>query len=133
RGMRSGYIARAFAGWQVCGSYPSWLTRRASFQLAHLPATGWKPVVRGRLEARRPSQAGSLTSIRALRRPAAFSACVLAQSYRNKRGHFARVLFVLAAELFAQKFFLAADAHHRAEVVDDRCEDETEPVSAGQA
>ena len=34
--------------------------------------------------------------------------------------------------MFAQEFFLAADAHHGAEVVDKGCDDETEPMSVGQ-
>jgi hypothetical protein len=57
----------------------------------------------------------------------------LAQSYRNKRRHFARVIVVLATELPAQKFFLATNAHHRAEIVDNGCDDETEPMPLGQA
>src|SRR5437868_1672570 len=57
----------------------------------------------------------------------------LAQSYRNKRRHFARVIVVLATELLAQKFFLATNAHHRAEIVDNRCDDEADPMPVGQA
>src|SRR5437868_4290762 len=57
----------------------------------------------------------------------------LAQSYRNKRRHFARVIVVLATELLAQKFFLALNAHHRAEIVDKRCDDEAEPMPVSHA
>lgn len=54
-------------------------------------------------------------------------------SKRNKAWHFACVLFVDATELFTQQFFFGSNTNFGADVVNDRRQDQAEPVSVGQA